>query len=214
MRARLALHEHPFTASLIVLLALAAFLTETADGSRFSAALSVWGYAPKDLLASDLVRPIVSALITGGGIELLLALAAVLFVVGALERRGGTLVAGASFWGLHAATVFGQSVLAWVLHSGGSALGTALVVTRDVGPSAGYVGVLGILMTSALPARLRTPATVITGAVLTAALALTLTTGAVPRDLSANLAHVIAFGLGAVVGTTRPMRAAVNGPYV
>jgi hypothetical protein len=82
------------------------------------------------------------------------------------------------------------------LHLVNSALGTALFVARDVGPSAGYVGCLGLVC-----ARLPRPWRYISSAAIWGSLIVVLLLPAqVGHDavakITADLAHAIAFPLG------------------
>lgn len=202
MRGRL--ERYRFTLSTLVVLVFAALLTETADGSRFAAALSQTGFAPHDVLTLDIFRAVYSALLTSGGWELVLALAAVALFVGGLEREVGSALAAATFWGVHLAALLAHAAIAWALHTAGSSLGTAVYLARDVGPSAGYVGCLGALIVTARSQTFSRTLRVIAASTLaiglTAVLVNDVAAGGAVRDVSADLAHLIALTLGLAAG--------------
>ena len=103
------------------------------------------GFAPADVWLLRWERLFTSALITGGGRVFWQALAMVALSVGVAEWVAGTRRAIATFWGVHLLTLLIEALLiAWPLHQLGPPFGTALVVARDVGPSAGYFGCLGL----------------------------------------------------------------------
>lgn len=210
-KGRAILARHAFTILLLVALVAVAIVTRTADGSRLADALASGGFAPDDLLSVGVLRALYSAFLTGGGLELLLALAAVALFVGGLEARVGGWTTFATVAGVHLATLLAHAGIASALHASGSALGAALYHTRDVGPSAGYVGALGALIALQTPPRTRRAAGLAVGLALVAVLAFAIASRAEVRDLSADAAHVLALGCGYAWGRAlarRRLRAA------
>lgn len=192
---------YPFTVTTCALITFVGFLTLTATGQAIThRALLEFGWAPRDLLALDLGRTAFSALVTSGGAVFWMALALTALFVGAAEHYGGTAIAAATFWGVHLATTALMLAVALPLHLAGISLATLVFVTRDVGPSAGYVGCLGLaLVLCGKPWRWW--ALGATGAALGAVLAMSLATlGTDPTDVSANFAHAVALPLGALAG--------------
>jgi len=106
--------------------------------------------------------------------------------------------AALTFWGFHLATLLMESLfIVLPLHQTGAALGAALLVAHDVGPSAGYFGCLG-LACARFPNR---HGAGLAGLLILAGSGLALfQLSGVGQDatvkLSADLAHLIAFPLG------------------
>ncbi len=155
------------------------------------------GFAPEDLLDFGWRRLITSAFFTHGGSEFWLAVTMIALAVGVSEWFGGTRRIVATFWGVHLITLIAEALLiALPLKFAGAQIGAQLSHLRDVGPSAGYVGALG-LACALLPRRLRLPAL---GAVMIGLIGFTLLPPAagqtVAAKLSADLAHLIALPLG------------------
>jgi len=154
------------------------------------------GFAPQDLLLFGWRRLISSAMFTHGGLEFWTAIVMIVLAVGAAEVTVGTLRTAATFWGLHVVTLLAESFLvAMPLALAGLRFGKDLSDVRDVGPSAGYLAVLGLLC-AMLPGRWRDAVAV---AVLGALVAITI----IPIGgedttvrFSAGIAHLIAFPLG------------------
>ncbi len=192
---------YPFTAATCGLICLAGLLTLTATGQDITQrAMHQFGWAPRDLIALDVGRAVFSALVTNGGVVFWTALALTALFVGAAEHFAGALAAAVTFWGSHLATLALMLVVSLPLHLSGDSLGTLVYASRDVGPSAGYVGCLAMALVCS-GWRWRWWAVGAIAAGLASALVLSLT--AVPADsldVSANLAHVIAFPVGITFG--------------
>ena len=135
------------------------------------------GFAPRDLLGFGWGRLFNSALFTHGELEFWAAVAMVLFAVGIAEWFTGTAFAAVTFWGVHLLTLIVESVfVALPLKLAGLAIGAQILDLRDVGPSAGYVGALGVvcaMLPDAGDTRRRQPSSACS---CTSALRLTLTT--------------------------------------
>jgi hypothetical protein len=186
----------PFTLTMLALLGIVAIWT----GTHFAAISTEWldrlGFAPIDLLALDLGRLFTSALVTGGGRIFWEALAMIAFAVGLSEWLTGTRRAALTFWGVHLSTLILESlVFALPMHWLGMTLGSLVALSRDVGPSAGYFGALGLVS-----AHLRYPWNLISGGVIFMGLQIVLlhVSGGdnLGMEVSADLAHLIAFPLG------------------
>jgi hypothetical protein len=197
----------PFTLVMIGLLLLVAWWTHSYIEVLAERWINRFGYAPRDLWFFRWDRLILSALVTSGGSVFWIALGMVAFTSGTAERVTGTRRAALTFWGVHLATLLIQSlVFSLPLHQLGFSQARALFFSRDVGPSAGYMGSLGLVS-----ARLPKPWRWITfGAVL---LFLLVSLFLPPRQgetyvvkLSADLAHLLAFPLGwisSIIGIKR-----------
>lgn len=186
----------PFTLTMLCLLTLAAFLTNTHSGPLSIQWLDRVGFAPIDLLALDLGRIFTSAVVTSGGVVFWEALAMVAFAVGLAEWRTSSRRAALTFWGVHLLTlILASFAIALPLHWSGITVGSLVALSRDVGPSMGYFGALGLAV-----ATLKRPWHWIVGAAIFAALTFSMLTigghGGLGMELSADLAHMIAFPLG------------------
>jgi len=185
-----------FTLVMLGLLTLTAFLTNTHSGQLSAAWLERVGFAPTDLLTLDLERLFTSAVVTSGGRVFWEALAMIAFAVGLAEWCTSTRRAALTFWGVHLLTlVLSSLVIALPLHWVGAHIGTLVALSRDVGPSAGYFAALGLVA-----ATLKKPWHWVVGGVIFAGLVISMLTisvnGNLGMELSADLAHLIAFPLG------------------
>jgi hypothetical protein len=187
----------PFTIVVILSLWLRAWRTDSASHDLPRRVLQRVGFAPRDLLSFSWRRLISSAFFTHGRWEFWIAVAMIALALGAAEWATGTIWAFVTFWGVHLATLLSESLLiALPLKLAGAPIGAQLSDVRDVGPSAGYIGALG-LACAFLPSPWRHRAAI---AVMLGLLLFVL----LPPDgtqtdavkLSADLAHLIAFPLG------------------
>ena len=178
------------------LLILVAFLTNTHGGQLSAAWLERVGFAPNDLVTLNLERLFTSAVVTSGGRVFWEALGMIVFAVGLAEWRTSSLRAASTFWGVHLLTLILSSfAVSLPLHWAGVKIGTLVALSRDVGPSAGYFAALGLVA-----ATLKKPWHWIVGGVIFTGLAISMLTisvhGNLGMELSADLAHLIAFPLG------------------
>lgn len=186
----------PFTLIMLGLLTVAAFLTDTHTGQLSAEWLDRVGFAPTDLLALDLERLFTSAVVTSGGSVFLQALAMIAFAVGLVEWRTSSRRATLTFWGIHLLTMLLASfAISLPLHWAGVTVGSLVALSRDVGPSAGYFGSLGLAT-----ATLKKPWHWIAGGAIFVGLVFAMLTisgkDSLGMELSADLAHLIAFPLG------------------
>lgn len=190
------LRRLPFTLTMLVLLGLTAILTNTQVTTISAEWLDRLGFAPVDLFALDLGRLFTSALVTSGGRVFWEALGMIAFAVGLAEWLTGPLRAALTFWGVHLSTLVIESlVVVFPLHFLGMMLGSLVALSRDVGPSAGYFGALGLVS-----ANLKNPWNLISGGLIFVGLQLALLHlsggNSLGMEVSADLAHLIAFPLG------------------
>jgi hypothetical protein len=199
--------RYPFTIATLGLIAFAGFLTRTTIGQTITRGmLGGFGSSPRDLLSLDLVRVATSAFVTDGGWVFVLALACTALFVGAAEHYTGTLATLLTFWGAHFATFALMLLLTLSLSAAGSRLALLLYATRDVGPSAGYVGCLGLALVTSGRAW-RWWAIGFVAAALGATLVLALPElRSQPREVSAALAHLTALAVGVAIGVIRDLR--------
>ena len=190
------LRRLPFTLTMLTLLGLTAILTHTQFATISNKWLNRLGFAPFDLLALDLGRLFTSALVTSGGRVFLEALGMVTFAVGVSEWLTGSRRAALTFWGVHFSTLLIESlVVALPMHWFGMTLGSLVALSRDVGPSAGYFGALGLVS-----AHLKYPWNLLSGGAIFIALEFALIhisgNNTLGLEVSADIAHAIAFPLG------------------
>jgi hypothetical protein len=187
----------PFTLGMLIILLLVAWGTQSFFQQLAHTWVSRLGFAPRDFWFFRWEHLILSALVTSGGIIFWFALAMVGITSGITEWMIGSSRATLTFWGVHLVTLVIESLLFLLpLSQLGFIQARALFFSRDVGPSAGYMGSLG-LVTTFLPKPWRW---VVFGAILIAlivALFLPPRTGETQAvKLAADLAHLIAFPLG------------------
>ena len=191
----------PFTLLMLAALGTTAVFTNTHMVSLTNEWLELLGYAPNDLWLFNWERLVTSALVTFGKSVFWQAMGMIVLAVGAAERLTGTKRTAVTFWGAHLTTLLtGSLLVALPLHLTGNAAGTALVFARDVGPSAGYYGCLGLVSR-----RLPRPWQWLSGMAVLVGLIVTLFQAPkVGQDtavkLAADMAHLIAFPLGWLSG--------------
>ena len=187
----------PFTLCMIIILLVVAWWTNSAMQALTHAWISRLGFAPRDLWFLRWERLILSAFVTSGGVTFWLAMAMVAFSSGIAEWMRGSLRAILVFWGVHLATLVSESLIfALPLHRLGFTQARGLFFSRDVGPSAGYMGSLGFI-TYLLPKPWRWVAGGVILAYLVVAVVIPSSAGTTPAiELTDDLAHLIAFPLG------------------
>jgi len=190
-----------FTLLMLFFLILGGLLTNTFFAPLTAHWIRLIGFSPNDLWYWQLERLIASALVTSGEATFWQALFFVALFVGLAEWNCGWKRTAAVFWGVHLITLLLLSAIVLVSAAKNPDSGlTSLALARDVGPSAGYFACLGLVS-----ARLKTPWRWLSGAALLAvfvvALILPPEAGeSVTLELSADLAHLMAFPLGWLSG--------------
>lgn len=194
-------HRFPFTLGMLVLLGATAVFTNTHLATLTNNWLTRLGYSPSDLWLLNWERLFTSALVTFGKTVFWQAMGMITLAVGAAEWLAGSKRTAVTFWGVHLTTLLTESLLvALPLHLSGNPTGTALILARDVGPSAGYFGALGLASR-----RLPGPWSWLSGTAVVIGLVYALfqaprTGQSAPVKLAADLAHLIAFPLGWATG--------------
>lgn len=186
----------PFTWISLGVLGGVALWTDTVAFSLSFHWLNHFGFAARDLWLGRMERLFTSALVTSGGRVFWEAVVMIAFAVGLAEWLAGSLRTFLTFWGAHLTALLVEGwVIAWPLHEWGNAETRLLAYTRDVGPSAGYFGCLG-LASALLRGKWRWSAAIILGGLI---VVLFLPAGSVAEQrikLFADLAHLIAFSVG------------------
>lgn len=196
------LRRYPATLVLVLALAAAALATGTVAGGLPQRLLNRFGFAPTDFWAVDLGRMFSSALITRGRGVFAGAVIMVIVAVGSVERRAGSRWAMGTFWGAHLWTLLLMSL---TLRPDDLVVRTSLAermaILRDVGPSAGYLGCLGLALATVPSRRVRWAVALLVVCGLAGDFLGWIPVDAgLARDLSADLAHLIAFPSGWIVG--------------
>ncbi len=155
------------------------------------------GYAPTDLLQLDLHRLFTSLCVTAGAGKFIASFLMLAFAVGCCERMLGTWPTLRFFLVSHITILlFMSCVFLLAGRVSGTPESLALATGRDIGPSAGYYGCLGIVLASQ-PPRWRFSSLLVVMIVL--AIRLWMSSEHVleePTVVSADLAHILAVPFG------------------
>ncbi len=191
----------PFTLILLGSVALAGFWTKIHRGDLPNSWMEKIGFAPNDLWSGRLERVLFSTFFTDSRKSFIQALGMTLVLVGLSERTAGTWRTVLTFWGVHTLTLIILSLfIVLPLHRLKISFGAELALVRDVGPSAGYFGCLGFLVSLIpLPWQWWAGALIFTG--LTAAFLMPPRAGENTLvKKHADLAHMIGLVLGVLSG--------------
>ena len=197
LRVKQIIRRIPFTLIMVGLFLLVAWGTHSYFQELERAWVSRLGFAPRDFWFLRWERLILSALVTSGKYIFWFAVGMVAITCGVVEWKGGSVRAALTFWGVHLVTLMLESLLFLLpLHQLGFTQARTLFFSRDVGPSAGYMGSLG-LITTFLPNPWRWMTLCAILISLIVALFLPPRAGESSTvKLAADLAHLIAFPLG------------------
>ena len=192
----------PFTLIMIILLLLVAGWTNSYVQELTREWVNRLGFAPRDFWLLRWWRLFLSALVTSGGVTFWFGLGMVAFTNGVAEWKAGTLRTLLTFWGVHLLTLVLEGLIfSLPLRQLGFTQERALFFSRNVGPSAGYMGCLG-LITTFLPKPWRFVVFGVILAYLLIAMILPSRAGVPPAsELSDDLAHLIAYPLGWISAT-------------
>jgi membrane associated rhomboid family serine protease len=194
------LKRYPFTLAMVLIVMAIGVATATHLDRLNWALRERFGFAPFHLPEGKLVRLVTSAFLTAGGSTFYVSLAMLAVCVGLSEKRAGTWRTLLTFWGVHLATLaFASLVLTIPLHRFDVWPGKLLAAEHDVGPSAGYYGCLG-LVCQKQPAQRRRWLFAIVGVILVGRLVWTAVAPHPDSPLGADIAHLIAYPLGILLG--------------
>lgn len=205
------LSNYGFTISAVI--ALAAF--SIASDSYWNPLSDQWrqtlGFAPKNLLDFQWHRLFTSLVLTAGEWKFIASFVMLGFCVGSVEKAYGTWRVFLLFLASHLAVLLTFSAVVLVAtFTFQSDWATRLATTRDIGPSAGYYGCLGAILTR-WPFKISLPGFALIIIVLV--LRLSMSASRMPDDasvFSADLAHLLALPLGVVLaagGFVQPLEA-------
>ena len=186
-----------FTITMIVALVMASVYVRGYLGASERAILRAVGFSAERLMQGNMFPLLSSVFFTSGGWPFYGALAMLAGSVGWAEYQFGTRVAALTFFGIHIVTLlllaFAISLpMAWL----DSHRGELLFMVRDVGPSAGYYGCLGLAVTSLSPRKRFWLVVSLGGYLLIRVVWSTMHIPAHGRMMSADVAHFMAFALG------------------
>lgn len=187
----------PFTLLLLIVIGCGGVYFGSHVGATNSHVHQVAGYSIQLLIEGELQRAVTSLFITDGGWRFYSSLTMLALAVGFVEATRGTLRALLTFFSVHFATLLALACIILCFHALVPTLpGHLLLHTRDVGPSAGYYGCLGLAITSWKPAwRAPIISIIFIVLILRAAHSFAFLPEQV-QVLEADLAHLIAFPLG------------------
>jgi hypothetical protein len=167
--------------------------------SVFKPLTSTWqdrlGFAPRDLFTPRWERMFTSALVTSGGKGFWPAFGAMISLVLTAEWLSGSRRTALAFWIPHLGASIGGSLLTWLaVQFYQSPLLNEIYTARDVGPSAGYFGCMGLIV-SQLPRPWKHLVGLAIMAGLIGGMVISAQNGAA-IDVAAGMAHLLAFPLG------------------
>jgi hypothetical protein len=186
-----------FTLSTLAVLVVVELMINPHFGALAPGWIDRLGFTPHDLTHLEWERFVTATLLVDGRSAFVDGVAMIALAVGAAEWLTGTPRAALTFWAGNLITLVVMSVLLLALaHAVSPSHPERLFVHRDVGPSAGYYGCLGLVV-ALLPRPWRWVAAI---AILTW-LAVALITPPGPNTiadvkLQADLAHFLVFPLG------------------
>jgi hypothetical protein len=201
-----------FTLSTLAVLVVVELMINPHFGALSLEWINRLGYTPHDLTHLEWERFVTATLLVDGRSAFVDAVAMITLAVGAAEWLTGTPRAALTFWGGNLITLVVMSALLLALaHAIDPSHPEKLFVHRDVGPSAGYYGCLGLVV-ALLPRPWRWAAA---AAILTwLAVALLTPPGAdtvADVKLQADLAHFLVFPLGYLSARLGHPRASADG---
>ena len=203
------LRRLPFTIALVLLLIFMALVTETHIKPLTQDWLNLLGFGAHDLWYLRLERLFTSAVVTQGGRGFWGAIGMLAFSVGLAEWLAGTKKTLLTFIGVHLLTLVIEALLIGLAPSFNNGQALALFWVRDVGPSAGYFGCLGLACASLTqPWRWLSAGFVIAFLIGAIILSILSNSGNATdlTSLSANIAHLMAFPLGFGSGSVKLTR--------
>jgi hypothetical protein len=190
----------PFTLTMLIILLFMAWGTHSIFQGLSDTWVSQLGFDSQDFWSFRWDRLILSALVTNGGLIFWFALLMVTFTSGIIEWIDKSRRALVAFWGVHLVSLMLESLVFLLpLSHIGLTQASLSFSSRDVGPSAGYMGSLGYSLVF-LPKRWRWFG--FTGILIFLIISFLLPGGSGKHQavkLSADMVHLIAFPLGFVL---------------
>jgi hypothetical protein len=201
-----------FTLSTLAVLVVVELMINPHFGALSPEWIERLGFTPRDLTHLEWERFATATLLVDGRSAFVDGIAMITLAVGAAEWLTGTPRAVLTFWGGNLITLVVMSVLLLALaHVIDPSHKEDLFVHRDVGPSAGYYGCLGLVV-----ARLPRPWRWAAAAAILTWLAIALLTPPGPNTvadvkLQADLAHFLVFPVGYLFAWLGHPRASAGG---
>ncbi|MCR4291149.1 MAG: rhomboid family intramembrane serine protease [Candidatus Scalindua sp.] len=193
--------RYPITIVGIFVLLISAFISSSHNASLSGEWSRIIGFAPHHLFDGELYRIASSMIVTRGSYYFWISFFMFAGCVGVAEDLFGTKKVILIFLAAHLFALLITSVLiASPLHSFGLWRGSLLYAAHDVGPSAGYYGCLGSVL---FFSRQKGCRYLIYMVWILLAARLSYSWVVVPdqgRVISGDLAHILAFGIGMLLG--------------
>lgn len=187
----------PFTLLMLAVLIAAGIYGQSHIGSLNVGIHRQLSHSPRLMLEGHLHRPLTSLFFTAGGWSFYRSLLMFAASVGWAEHVHGTRRTVLTFFGIHLATLLIMAfAIALPLSMLATLRGELLFNARDVGPSAGYYGCLGLMIAGLCCWKRNAAASLITLVLLVRLTSSTMHLTEAGRMMSADLAHLIAFPLG------------------
>jgi hypothetical protein len=201
----------PFTLFMLIILLFVAWGTHSIFQGLSDPWVSRLGFDPQDFWSFRWDRLILSALVTNGGLIFWFALLMVTLTSGVIEWIDTSGRAMVAFWGVHLVSLLLESLIFLLpLSQLGLTQASLSFSSRDVGPSAGYMGSLGYSLVF-LPKRWRWSG--FTAILIFLIISFFLPAGSVERQavkLSADMVHLIAFPLGFLLASSLGRKSAAG----
>jgi hypothetical protein len=187
----------PFTLLMLVVLVGAGIYGQSHVGLLDAELHHQVGHSPRLLFGGHWHRLLTSLVFTAGGWRFYSSLALLATAVGCVEFVYGTRRAMLTFFGIHFATLlFVAGAIAWPLSMLETLHGELLFDARDVGPSAGYYGCLGLFVAGLSSRKREAIVAAIALLLILRLISSSLQLAEEGRVMSADLAHLVAFPLG------------------
>lgn len=143
---KLGLEKIPFTIITSSLMIIFAVMTNSINRELSPELIVKFGFAPVDLLQYKIFNLFLSIFITTGKAVFFESLISFIAIAGIFEYLTSSKEVIKCFFGIHVITMIILSYITFVLFLFGNTYGIEIFLSHDVGPSAGYFGILGILI--------------------------------------------------------------------
>lgn len=186
----------PFTLLMVAALIAAGIYSQTHVGLIEAKFRQQVGYSVQLLFAGHLHRLFTSVFFTEGAWLFYGSLVMLAVILSWVEYVYGTFHTVLTFFGVHLATLVLLVFVAWPLTLLETHHGDLLFDARDVGPSAGYYGCLGLAVAGLTSSKRKAILVAIVVVLVLRLVWSTLHVSDQGHQISADLAHLIAFPLG------------------